>query len=135
MNLVLHHRLDTTDFLLPSSTKAFEMLQRILSAALIIVLTAPLSWSAEHNVKLVKDGSGWKMVVDGDDFYVKGFTWSHCPVGMKHDYGEIVLTKEWKEHSFSVEGKDLRRIKNPFTVVVSGNGFPFRFYLDDVSYK
>ena len=210
------------------------------------------------------------MVVDGDDFYVKGFTWSHCPVGMKHDYdlfgeneadikaalkrdmsliqktggntirgvvpkqwmkyihetygihfisndhcgrygleidgkfvskinyadpaarevvkqndwdnnspggydltgaktisfwargheggekvkislggtltgkypntcsaefGEIVLTKEWKEHSFSVEGKDLRRIKNPFTVVVSGNGFPFRFYLDDVSYK
>ena len=51
------------------------------------------------------------------------------------DFGEIVLTAQWKEHSFSLEGKDLRRIKNPFTVVVAGNGFPFQIYLDDVSYK
>ena len=62
------------------------MLQRIFSVALIIALTAPFCWSAEHDVKLVKGDNGWKMTVDGKDFYVKGFTWSHCPVGMKYDY-------------------------------------------------
>ena len=90
------------DFLLPvgfpdisllSSTKVFEMLKTIFSAVLIIAFAAPLSWAAEDGVKLVKGDNGWKMVVDGKDFYVKGFTWSHCPVGMKYDY-DLFAEKE-----------------------------------------
>ena len=69
------------------------MLKTIFSAVLIIAFAAPLSWAAEDGVKLVKGDNGWKMVVDGKDFYVKGFTWSHCPVGMKYDY-DLFAEKE-----------------------------------------
>ena len=51
------------------------------------------------------------------------------------DFGTITLTKEWTEHSFLLDGKDLRRIKNPFTLVLKGNGFPFTIYLDDIVFE
>lgn len=51
------------------------------------------------------------------------------------DFGTLTLTKEWTEHSFTLDGKDLRRIKNPFTIVLKGNGFPFTIYLDDIAFE
>lgn len=51
------------------------------------------------------------------------------------ELGEIALGTAWKQYKLSLAGKDMRRIKNPFTVVVSGCGFAFRFYIDDVVYK
>jgi len=42
--------------------------------------------AGQDRVALIKGESGWKIQVDGNPFYVKGFTWSHCPVGMKYDY-------------------------------------------------
>ena len=51
------------------------------------------------------------------------------------ELGELTLTTEWQEFSFPLEGKDLRRIKNPLTVVLKGNGFPFKIYLDDVQFQ
>lgn len=53
---------------------------------LLIVLVFPACLLAEHRVKLVNGENGWKMLVDDNPFYVKGFSWSHCPVGMKYDY-------------------------------------------------
>lgn len=51
------------------------------------------------------------------------------------ELGEIVLGTQWKQYKLSLAGKDMRRIKNPFTVVVAGSGFAFRLYIDDVVYK
>ena len=51
------------------------------------------------------------------------------------DFGTITLTNKWTEYSFPLEDKDLRRIKNPFTVVLKGNGFPFTIYLDDIVFE
>lgn len=48
------------------------------------------------------------------------------------DFGEQTLGKEWKLLAFSLEGRDLRRIKNPLTIIFKGNGFPFKVYLDDI---
>lgn len=51
------------------------------------------------------------------------------------DLGELELKKEWKEYTLPLAGKDLRRIKNPFTIAVAGCGFPFQLYLDDITYE
>ncbi|MGJ8726477.1 MAG: glycoside hydrolase family 2 TIM barrel-domain containing protein [Roseibacillus sp.] len=51
------------------------------------------------------------------------------------DLGTIELTTKWKQFTFPLEGKDLRRIKNPLTIVLSGTGFPYRAYLDDIVFE
>ncbi len=48
---------------------------------------------------------------------------------------EITLGKEWKQFSIDLEGKDLSRIKSGFMWVLSGQGAPVEFYLDDVMYE
>jgi len=48
------------------------------------------------------------------------------------DLGELTLEPNWKEYTFSLDGLDLRRIKNPLTVVLRGRGFPYKVYLDDI---
>lgn len=48
------------------------------------------------------------------------------------DFGERTLSKEWQLISVSLEGMDLRRIKNPLTIVMKGTGFPYEVYLDDI---
>lgn len=49
--------------------------------------------------------------------------------------GDVKLTKEWKEYSIDVAGKDLTRIKTGFCWVVAGKGEPVTFYLDDVRWE
>ncbi|GHC54311.1 glycoside hydrolase family 2 TIM barrel-domain containing protein [Roseibacillus persicicus] len=51
------------------------------------------------------------------------------------DFGSINLTTEWKQFTFSLDGKDLRRIKNPLTLVFKGSGFPYRVFLDDIKFE
>ncbi|MEM1083326.1 MAG: hypothetical protein AAGI48_04340 [Verrucomicrobiota bacterium] len=51
------------------------------------------------------------------------------------DLGELVLESDWKEYTLPLDGKDLRRIKNPLTLVMAGSGFPFTIYLDEVVYE
>lgn len=48
------------------------------------------------------------------------------------DLGAITLTQDWQKFTFDLTGKDLRRVKNPLTIVLRGNGFPFTVYLDDI---
>jgi len=49
----------------------------------------------------------------------------------------IKLTREWREHSIDLEGKDLRRIKTGLVIAVtgSGKGKPTTVYLDDCKYQ
>ena len=49
--------------------------------------------------------------------------------------GSFALTKEWKQYSFDLGGKDLSRVKTGFMWVVAGQGVPVEFYLDDIVYE
>jgi hypothetical protein len=45
------------------------------------------------------------------------------------------LTKEWKQSSIDLEGKDLSSIKTGFVWVLGAKGDPITFYLDDIKYE
>ena len=51
------------------------------------------------------------------------------------ELGETKLTKEWKEYTIDLTGKDLKDIKTGFVWTLAGQGSPVVFYLDDVRYE
>ena len=48
---------------------------------------------------------------------------------------EATLTKDWKQYTLDVSGKDLSDIKTGFAWTLAANGKPVRFYLDDIQYQ
>jgi hypothetical protein len=46
----------------------------------------------------------------------------------------VKLTKDWKQYSIDLKGKNLSRIKTGFAWIVAGTGHPVTFYLDDIRY-
>ncbi len=48
---------------------------------------------------------------------------------------KVQLTKEWREYSIPVEGKDLSRIKTGFVWTVASEGKPQIFYLDKIEWQ
>ena len=48
---------------------------------------------------------------------------------------KVALTKEWKEYTIDLKGKDLTRIKSGFGWTLAANGSPVTFYLDDIRYE
>ena len=42
---------------------------------------------AADAVETYKDDSGWKLLVNGEDFYVKGVVWGYSPRGENYSYG------------------------------------------------
>ena len=49
--------------------------------------------------------------------------------------GEVKLTKEWKEYTVELAGKDLTRIKTGFVWTLPGQGSPVVFFLDDIRFE
>lgn len=47
----------------------------------------------------------------------------------------IKLTKEWKEYSIDLEGKDLTKVKTGFVWSLAGQGAPMVFFLDDIRFE
>ncbi len=58
-------------------------LQRILMV--LVALGGGVGGEAGE-VALRQEGGNWSLLVDGKPYVVKGFTWSHTPVGYKYDY-------------------------------------------------
>ena len=54
------------------------------------------------------------------------------PDSTSGDNGAIKLTKEWKEYSIDLEGKDLTHIKTGFVWSLAGQGQPLVFFLDEI---
>ncbi len=55
--------------------------------AVALVLFAPLESHAQANqVEVVKSADGWRLKVDGEDFYVKGVVWGYTPRGETYTY-------------------------------------------------
>ena len=48
---------------------------------------------------------------------------------------KATLTKEWKQYSIDLKGKDLTRIKSGFGWTLGSTGEPVTFYLDDIRYE
>ena len=45
------------------------------------------------------------------------------------------LTKDWKQYSIDLAGKDLKQIKTGFVWIVGAKGDPITFYLDDIKFE
>jgi len=48
---------------------------------------------------------------------------------------KVSLTKEWKQYTIDLKGKDLTRIKTGFAWTLAASGSPVTFYLDDIRYE
>ena len=46
---------------------------------------------------------------------------------------KVALTKDWKQYTIDLQGKDLTRVKSGFVVTVAGE--PMTVFLDDIQYK
>jgi Glycosyl hydrolases family 2, TIM barrel domain len=47
----------------------------------------------------------------------------------------VALTREWKQYTIDLKGKDLSRIKSGFGWTLAATGAPVTFYLDDIRYE
>ena len=55
--------------------------------AVMLVFCVPLASHAQVNkVDVVKSTDGWRLQVDGDDFYMKGVVWGYTPRGQNYTY-------------------------------------------------
>ena len=55
--------------------------------AVMLIFCVPLVSHAQvDKVTTYKDENGWKLQVNGDDFFIKGVVWSYTPRGQNHTY-------------------------------------------------
>ena len=55
--------------------------------AVLLVFCAPLASHAQvDKVDVVKGADGWKLLVNGEDYYVKGVVWGYTPRGQNYTY-------------------------------------------------
>ena len=55
-------------------------------AAVALLVTGGAAHAAFEKVTTYRDANGWKLLVDGEDFYVKGFVWGYTPRGENYTY-------------------------------------------------
>jgi len=56
--------------------------------ALAIALSLPQVGHAQvDNVEAVKEAGGWKLQVNGEDYFIKGVVWGYSPRGQNYSYG------------------------------------------------
>jgi len=53
----------------------------------------------------------------------------------KGEQKDVALTREWKQYTIDLAGKDLSCIKTGFCWVLGAKGDPITFYLDDIRYE
>jgi beta-galactosidase/beta-glucuronidase len=58
-----------------------------ISGALTVSLLLGISYAAHADfVTTINDESGWKLQVNGEDYYVKGVVWSYSPRNQNYSY-------------------------------------------------
>ena len=74
-----------------TSLNLFNFMKRIFAvSAVILFVISPLSGEAyaADVVTTHKDDSGWKLQVNGEDYYVKGVVWSYSPRNQNYTYNQ-----------------------------------------------
>ena len=81
----------------------------IFIAALIISTPFNIHAQAAQKVTTYKDANGWKLQVNGQDFYVKGMVWGYSPRGENYNYNlwgqSDEFIKKVLEHDFGMMKK------------------------------
>ena len=54
--------------------------------ALLMLLSLSAAATASEVVTTVKTDEGWKLQVDGEDYYIKGMVWSYSPIGENYNF-------------------------------------------------
>ncbi|MEO0973907.1 MAG: hypothetical protein AAFX85_12515, partial [Pseudomonadota bacterium] len=56
--------------------------------SLLLAFCAPLqlAHAQADRVETVKDSQGWKLKVNGSDYYIKGVVWGYSPRGQNYTY-------------------------------------------------
>ena len=89
-----------------NSIKMFINFCSFLIAALIIFAPYQVQAQTAHKVTTYKDSKGWKLLVDGNDFYVKGVVWGYSPRGENYTYNlwgkDDEFIKKVLEHDFNL---------------------------------
>ena len=60
---------------------------------------------------------------------------ANYPDSSKGEIKDAELTKEWKQYTIDLSGKDLSQIKTPFAWILGAKGDPITFYLDDIKFE
>jgi beta-galactosidase len=77
----------------------------------VLIVTAPFNVYAQgpEKVTTYKDANGWKLQVDGKDYYVKGVVWGYMPRGENYNYNlwgkSDKYIKDVLDHDFSLMQK------------------------------
>ena len=89
--------------------KLVEKFTSIFIALLIICTPFNVHAQGAQKVTTYRDDSGWKLLVDGKDFYVKGVVWGYSPRGENYTYNLWGKSDEFirkvLEHDFGLMKK------------------------------
>jgi beta-galactosidase/beta-glucuronidase len=66
--------------------KSMKRVCSILTVALFLSVPVVSQAVAADVVKTYRDDNGWKLLVNGEDYYVKGVVWGYTPRGQNHTY-------------------------------------------------
>ncbi len=64
-------------------------------AGLMLFALSGQAQAAVDKVTTYKDDKGWKLKVNGEDFFVKGFVWDYKPVGTNYSYNLYGQSEEF----------------------------------------
>ena len=70
-----------------TGTKTARPIQWLCNAIALSILVFGFSVAQASDVTTAyKDENGWKLQVNGDDYYIKGVVWGYSPRGQNYSY-------------------------------------------------
>ncbi len=66
--------------------KSIKQVCGVLAVSLVFMTVFASQANAADKVTTFKDESGWKLQVNGEDFYVKGVVWGYSPRNQNYSY-------------------------------------------------
>ena len=92
-----------------AETGFFKRLTRVISLPTVALLVSTAFSTGAHAADVVttyKDDNGWRLLVNGEDYYVKGVVWSYTPRGENYNYNlwreDETLVKKVIDYDFSL---------------------------------
>ena len=78
---------------------------------LLVILALATPAAAAEPVEVVRDDSGWKLLVGGEPYLVKGVNWRYTPVGRKYDFNACIdLPRPVAERLIDEDAAQMKRM-------------------------
>jgi beta-galactosidase len=90
------------------TTRRLPSLLSVIALSVVILVSYSTPAHAADVVTTVKDENGWRLQVNGQDFYAKGVVWSYSPRGQNYSYN---LWGEPDDHIRKVLDYDMGLLK------------------------